>query len=102
MINGMGQLLRMSGLVLRGFIVDATAWNEEGLLIAARPCAATGRCPDCGMSSMGSTATTNAGSPTWSGRRVRLILMVRRFRCDAVTCARQIFAERFDPDVLAP
>lgn len=43
----MGQLLRMSGLAPRGFIVETTAWNEEGLLIPARPSAATGRCPNC-------------------------------------------------------
>ena len=37
-----------------------------------------------------------------SGRTVRLILMARRFHCDAVLCSRRIFTERFDKDVLAP
>lgn len=100
----MGQLLRMSGLVPRGFIVETTAWNEEGLLIAARPSAATGRCPDCGMISdrVHSRYERGLADLPMSGRRVRLVLTVRRFCCDAVTCTRRIFAERFDPDVLAP
>ena len=37
-----------------------------------------------------------------SGQRVRIVLAARRFRCVTVTCVRQIFAERFDPDVLEP
>lgn len=100
----MGQLLRMSGLVPHGLIVETTAWNEQGLLIAARPRAATGRCPDCGKNSdrVHSRYERGLADLPMSGRRVRLVLTVRRFRCDAVTCARQIFAERFDPDVLAP
>lgn len=100
----MGQLLRMSGLVPRGFIVETTTWNEERLLIAARASAATGRCPDCGMISdrVHSRYERGLADLPMSGRLVRLVLTVRRFRCGAVTCARQIFAERFDPDVLAP
>lgn len=100
----MGQLLRMSGLVPHGLIVETTAWNEQGLLIAARQRAATGRCPDCGKNSdrVHSRYERGLADLPMSGRRVRLVLTVRRFRCDAVTCARQIFAERFDPDVLAP
>jgi hypothetical protein len=30
------------------------------------------------------------------------LVVARRFRCDAVLCGRQIFAERFANDVLAP
>jgi transposase len=99
-----GQLLRMSGLVPRGFTVETTAWNEEGLLIAARPSVATGRCPNCGMISdrVHSRYERGLADLPMSGRRVRLVSTVRRFHCDAATCARQIFAERFDPDVLAP
>jgi transposase len=37
-----------------------------------------------------------------SGLWVRLVLLARRFRCEDATCARRIFAERFDADVLAP
>jgi hypothetical protein len=36
-----------------------------------------------------------------SGRIVQLLLIARRFRCDAVLCGRQIFTERFAAGVLA-
>lgn len=37
-----------------------------------------------------------------SGRTVQLLVIARRFRCDAVLCGRQIFTERFAEEVLAP
>ncbi|ASG24022.1 hypothetical protein Y958_24080 [Nitrospirillum viridazoti CBAmc] len=37
-----------------------------------------------------------------AGRTVQLILIARRFFCDAVLCGRRVFTERFDPTVLAP
>jgi hypothetical protein len=35
-----------------------------------------------------------------SGRIVQLLVIARRFRCDAVLCGRQIFTERFAEGVL--
>ena len=37
-----------------------------------------------------------------AGRRVVLMLHARRFRCDAICCARRIFTERFDDSILKP
>jgi transposase len=37
----------------------------------------------------------------WSGRSVRLLLKVRRFRCSRLECPRRIFAERL-PDLVEP
>ncbi|MCP1838570.1 hypothetical protein ACVIHI_008419 [Bradyrhizobium sp. USDA 4524] len=37
-----------------------------------------------------------------SGRIVQLLVIARRFRCDAILCRRQIFIERFVEGVLAP
>jgi transposase len=37
-----------------------------------------------------------------AGRSVRLVVVARRFRCDAVLCSCRIFTERFDDGVLAP
>ena len=37
-----------------------------------------------------------------AGRRIVLRLQARRFRCDAVRCARRIFTERFDESILKP
>jgi transposase len=36
-----------------------------------------------------------------AGKPVRLVVVARRFHCDAVLCGRRIFAERFEEDVLA-
>ena len=36
-----------------------------------------------------------------AGRSVQLVLVARRFRCDAVLCGRQIFTERFADGVVA-
>jgi hypothetical protein len=41
-----------------------------------------------------------ADLPLW--RIVELLVIARRFRCDAVLCGRQIFTERFAEGVLAP
>lgn len=100
----MGQILRTSGFVPRGFVVEATAWDAEGLLISARPQAATTRCPGCGKVTrwVHSHYERQLADLPVSGQRVRIVLAVRRFRCVTVTCVRQIFAERFDPDVLEP
>jgi|SRR5271165_6301541 len=43
-----------------------------------------------------------ANTLSGSGRRVRLVLLARRFHCDAVLCGRRICTERFRADVLAP
>ena len=37
-----------------------------------------------------------------AGKPVRLVVVARRFHCDAVLCGRRILAERFEEDVLAP
>jgi transposase len=37
-----------------------------------------------------------------SGRIVKLLVIARRFRCEAVLCGRQIFTERFTDGILAP
>ncbi len=61
------------------------------------------RCPLCGSRSRRVQSRyhrTLADLPI-SGRRVVLIVQVRRFRCPTATCLRQIFAERL-PDLVAP
>jgi hypothetical protein len=37
-----------------------------------------------------------------AGRSVVLLVLARRFRCDAVLCSRQVFTERFADGVLPP
>lgn len=43
-----------------------------------------------------------SGRPAHGRKPVRLVVLARRFHCDAVLCGRRIFAERFDAAVLAP
>jgi transposase len=61
-------------------------------------------CPGCGAISVRvhSRYSRRLADLPISGRRVVLILRARRFRCEAPSCARHIFAERFDNDVLKP
>jgi transposase len=63
-----------------------------------------GVCPSCGTVSrrVHSRYHRRVGDLPLSGRSVNLLVVARRFRCDAVLCGRQIFAERFADDALAP
>ena len=47
-------------------------------------------------------STSWVGDLPLSGRSVELVVIARRFRCEAVLCGQQIFVERFATNVLAP
>lgn len=100
----MGQALRPSTLVPRGFVVDAAVSDSEATLITVRPASKTGACPGCGTRSdrIHSRYPRRLADLPMAGKPVRLTVVARRFHCDAVLCGRRIFAERFDEDVLAP
>ena len=80
--------------------ITHTADQITASLVAIRPTVA---CPQCG------TLTTRIHSHyvrtladlPWSQLRVRLHLTVRKFRCPAPSCPRQVFTERL-PEVAAP
>ncbi len=61
-------------------------------------------CPSCGLISQRiySLYDRRLADLPMAGRRVVLVLQARRFRCDAVQCARRIFTERFDESILKP
>ncbi|MDU7520640.1 MAG: ISL3 family transposase [Roseomonas mucosa] len=83
--------------------VDAVADHDGALIVTARSSAVTATCPLCGGSS-GSVQSHYVRQPSdlpCAGRRVRLRLLVRRFRCGFESCRRQVFAERFGTGVLA-
>jgi transposase len=67
-------------------------------------CVPTSQCPACGTISgrIHSRYSRRLADLPIAGRRVRLVLLARRFYCSAVLCGRRIFNERFDADVLAP
>ncbi|QPC95954.1 ISL3 family transposase [Mesorhizobium sp. INR15] len=100
----MGQTLRPSTLVPRGFVVDDAASGADATLITVRPLSIASACPGCGTRSVRihSRYPRRLADLPMAGKPVLLVVMVRRFHCDAVLCGRRIFAERFDGDVLAP
>ncbi|QPC95720.1 transposase family protein [Mesorhizobium sp. INR15] len=100
----MGQTLRPSTLVPRGFVVDDAASAADATLITVRPLSIASACPGCGTRSVRihSRYPRRLADLPIAGKPVLLVVMVRRFHCDAVLCGRRIFAERFDGDVLAP
>ena len=81
---------------LPGFEVSQVNENDELLVIHAQSIAMEVICPDCTQVS-GSIHSHYTRSPRdlpCNGRRVRLVLGVRRFRCSNTRCDRKTFAER--------
>ena len=71
--------------------------------ISVRAASPTASCPCCGSicQRVHSHYTRTVRDLPASGRRVHLLMQVRRFFCEEETCVRQIFAERF-PSVTLP
>ncbi len=95
--------LRFSFLVPQGFVVESAADDHAGLLLRVRSARPASPCPKCGTESgrIHSRYSRRLTDLPIAGRVVQLILLARRFHCDAVICPRRIFAERFDANVLA-
>jgi transposase len=93
----MQQALRRSSLVPGGFVVESAFCEADKAVITVRASSGFGLCPSCGMVStrVHSHYRRRVTDLPLSGRIVRLVLIARRFRCDAVLCGRQIFTERF-------
>jgi len=100
----MSQALRPSTLVPRGFLVEDAVSDASLTLITVRPVCTAGACPGCGTRSerIHSRYQRRLADLPMAGKPVRLVVVARRFHCDAVLCGRRIFAERFEEDVLAP
>ena len=100
----MPQALRPSALVPRGLVVDGVSLDGAVMVIAVRAVGSANACPECRTNSerVHSRYHRRLADLPMAGRSVRLMVVARRFRCDAVLCGRRIFAERFDQDVLAP
>jgi transposase len=79
-------------------------YEADKTVFAVRPSCGFGLCPSCGTVSrrVHSRYRRRITDLPLSGRIVQLVLIARRFRCDAVLCGRQIFTERFPQGVLAP
>lgn len=100
----MGQQLRVSELVPRGFVVEEVVDTDSGIRICLRVSSARSCCPGCGAVSMRvhSRYVRRLADLSLSGRPVHLLIRARRFHCDAVLCPRRIFIERFDDGALLP
>jgi transposase len=99
----MQQALHRSSLVPRGFVVESAYYEDDKAFIEIRASGSVGQCPLCGTVSrrVHSRYRRRVTDLPLSGRIVQLLVIARRFRCDAVLCGRQIFTERFE-GVLAP
>jgi transposase len=88
---------------LPGFVVTQITNGESGVIVYAVAQQARASCPHCQHPSC-SIHSYYSRSPQdlpISGRMVRLVLRVRRFRCQNPGCPQQTFAERC-PEVVAP
>lgn len=100
----MGQSFRSSALVPHGFSVAAIESEDVAVRITIHAKSSEGACPCCGRISarVHSRYHRRLSDLPLSGRTVQLIVMARRFYCDAVLCGRRIFTERFPENILAP
>jgi transposase len=96
--------LRPSSFVPAGFVVESVSSEEQSVAIVVRSAGSSNGCPSCGTVSarVHSRYRRRVADLPLSGRRVELVILARRFRCDAVLCGTQIFTERFPESVVAP
>ena len=89
-------------LVPPGLLVDRHEIGIDGIVVHAHGAAATSACPACGLasSSVHSRYGRILGDFPAHGRRLRIRLAARRFRCRNSACERRIFTERFPQDLI--
>jgi transposase len=86
-----------------GLVVDQLRITEQGFLIEATATLPTARCLLCGeaSSSIHCHYRRALRDVPCAGRRVQLLLTVRKFTCRNPLCPRKVFAERL-PDFVVP
>jgi transposase len=87
----------------RGIRLTEVIVGDQSVQVQLTAMAPTALCPDCATpsSSVHSHYQRRLADLPWGALAVRLQLLVRKFVCRRVTCARRIFTERL-PDVAAP
>jgi transposase len=98
----MNRKLDPSSLIPAGLAVMSVIAAESTILITAKAMSASAACPLCNVASrrIHSRYVRRVSDLPCGGRSVRLDLIARRFRCDQSLCRQQIFAERFDNEVV--
>lgn len=100
----MQKTLRLSSVIPPGFAILSSSIADDVATILIRSTSPTSQCPSCeGVSGrVHSRYRRQISDLPLAGRPVKLMLDVRRFRCEAVRCGQRIFAERFANGVVAP
>ena len=98
----MARSLAPSSLVPAGFVVDDVHAEGDDVIVRAHNGAESSICPSCGRQSVRvhSRYRRRLADLPLAGRRVRLEIMARRFRCSGAGCRQRVFAERFDGGVI--
>jgi transposase len=93
----MASNLRLSSLIPDGLIIDGSVERDGGIVVSVRAKADEQACPQCGKlsSRIHSRYVRTAADLPFAGKKVALRLVTRRFVCNAPSCPRRIFAERF-------
>jgi len=99
----MERAFNFTALVPGGLTVESATLEGRAAVIVVRAASGANTCPDCGTRSarVHSRYHRRVADLPIAGRAVRLLVVARRFYCDAVMCGRRIFVERFG-DLLAP
>ena len=86
-----------------GLEVASISASDKLLTVRLKACASSGTCPLCGHAAthVRSYYTRFVADVPCANRHVQLVLRVRKFRCDTVSCPRKIFAERLGPFIEA-
>jgi len=95
---------RHESLLPPGLVVDHVEIGAAEIGAVAHSRSATASCPLCGRvtAHVHSSYERGLADLPAHGRRVRIRLVVRRFRCSESSCPRKIFAERFDEEIVRP
>jgi transposase len=94
----MASNLRLSSLIPAGLIIDSSAERDGVVIVSVHAKAHEQACPRCGTlsSRIHSRYVRTATDLPFAGKKVTLQLVTRRFACNALSCPRRIFAERFE------
>lgn len=96
--------LNMKNFLPAGLVVDHVGFDRRQIEISARAAKGWAACPECGVRSgrVHSRYRRRLADLPAHGFDVRLVVLVRRFRCCSGKCCREIFAGRLDPGLTRP